>query len=300
VREGTLEDRSSRRAAKAQHQQLVANPDPASGFACRIVHLVVTEAFAYAGYVLPTPRPLAHHGPSYLALLALLNERLVPRSYFEIGTHTGESLAAFSCDAVCVDPEFELRAKPTGVRARTLLYQMTSDAFFANHDLHRDIPGGPDICFLDGMHHAEFLLRDFINAERYCHANSLILLHDCLPTTLRMADRRRFVDDTEDMATRHLWTGDVWRVMRALRRHRPDLKLRMFNCPPSGLIACTDLDPHSDVLAQGYDAIVDEMLAESLSDIGLDAVWQTYPLIDTAAATLRAATLPAMFPGLRG
>jgi len=260
---------------------------------------MVTEAFAYAGYVLPVPRPLAHHGPFYLTLLALLNERLAPRSYFEIGTHTGESLSVFSCDAVCVDPEFELRERPTGARGRTLLYQMTADDYFANQDLRRDFPDGPDICFLDGMHHAEFLLRDFINTERYCHAGSLILLHDCLPTTLRMADRRRFVDETEALATRHLWTGDVWRVIRALRRHRPDLTVRMFNCPPSGLIAITGLDPRSAVLAQHYQTIVEEMLAESLSDIGLHAVWQTYPLIDTVAATLRAATLPAMFPGLR-
>jgi hypothetical protein len=263
------------------------------------VRLVVTEASPRWDYVIQVPKPLAHHGMFYLTFLALLDTHLAPRSYFEIGTNSGDSLAAFSCDAICVDVEFQLAAKVTGPRARTLLYQMTADAFFARYDLHRDFPGGPDVCFLDGAHHSEVLLRDFINAERVCHAGSMILLHDCLPTNTRMAERRRLVDEAEAEVTRHHWTGDVWRVIRALRRHRPDLEVRLLDCPPSGLVVCTGLDPHSDVLARGYRAIVGEMLAESLSEIGLDAVWETYPLIDTAALALHVEDLTAIFPVLR-
>ena len=49
-------------------------------------------------------------------------------------------------------------------------------------------PKGPDIAFLDGMHRAEYLLRDFMNTERFSHERTLILLHDCLPVNARMAD----------------------------------------------------------------------------------------------------------------
>ena len=230
VREGTLEDRSSRCAAGAPGRQ----PGAAGGFARRIVRPVVTEASPRSEYVIQVPRPPAHLGIFYQWFLPLLDGHLAPRSYFEIGTHTGDSLAAFSCDAICVDVDFQLAAKVTGRRARTLLYQMSADAFFASYDLHRDFPAGPDICFLDGLHYSEVLLRDFINAERSCHAGSLILLHDCLPTNVRMAQRERVVDDAEPEATRYYWTGDVWRVIRALRRHRPDLHVRLLNCPPTG------------------------------------------------------------------
>jgi hypothetical protein len=251
------------------------------------------------GYTMPVPIPLSHNGVYYPTFLAMLGEHLAPRSYFEIGTDTGVSLAAFSCDAVCIDPEFQLGEKPTGRRARTLLYQMTSDEFFSTYDLRRDFPAGPDICFLDGMHLSECLLRDFINAERSCHAGSLILMHDCLPTNLRMAQRKREVDEAEPEETRYHWTGDVWRVIRALCRHRPDLQVRLLDCPPTGLVACTGLDPASEALAQNYPAIVGEMLAESLSEIGLETVWETYPMIDTNALAQRLDDLIALFRGVR-
>ena len=260
---------------------------------------MVTEEPAGSAYEIAVPTPPAHLGVFYQWFLPLLNEHLAPRSYFEIGTHTGGSLAAFSCDAICVDVDFQLTANVTGRRARTLLYQMSADAFFASHDLRRDFPTGPDICFLDGLHYCEVLLRDFINAERSCHAGSLILLHDCLPTNVRMAQRERVVDEAEPEATRYHWAGDVWRVIRALRRHRPDLHVRLLDCPPTGLVACTGLDPRSGVLAERYAMIVDEMLAEKLPVIGLESVWNTYPLIGSAALARHPKDMPTIFAGLR-
>ena len=38
-----------------------------------------------------------------------------------------------------------------------------------------------DLAFIDGMHHFEFALRDFINVEKYCSADSIILIHDVYP-----------------------------------------------------------------------------------------------------------------------
>ena len=43
--------------------------------------------------------------------------------------------------------------------------------------------------------------------------------------------------------------------------------------------------------------IVDEMLAEKLPVIGLEAVWNTYPLIDTTALAQHPEDLPRDIPG---
>ena len=58
---------------------------------------------------------------------------------------------------------------------------MTSDEFFAEHDL-RELLGGPvELAFIDGLHLFEQVLRDFVNLERCSTAHTVIILHDCLP-----------------------------------------------------------------------------------------------------------------------
>src|SRR5205807_717979 len=142
----------------------------------------------------------------------------------------------------------------------------TSDEFFRSHTIRQFFPNGPDIAFLDGMHRFEYLLRDFINTERECHSRSLILMHDCLPTNERMAERSPRIDETEAHETRGCWTGDVWRMLPILRRHRPDLRLLVLDCPPTGLVACTHLNPESRLLSQNYHAIVDEFVQIELAE----------------------------------
>ena len=40
------------------------------------------------------------------------------------------------------------------------------------------------VAFIDGMHLAEYALRDVINTERYCHAASVIVVDDVLPAMI--------------------------------------------------------------------------------------------------------------------
>jgi hypothetical protein len=217
----------------------------------------------------------------YLDFLGALATSLAPRSYFEIGTETGPSLARFTCDALCVDPAFRLAGNVTGQRKRSLFFQMTADQFFAEYDLRLFYPRGVDIAFLDGMHRFEYLLRDFMNTERCCHDGSLILIHDCLPVNLRMADRRRLTDDTEDESTRFWWAGDVWRLVPILKKYRPDLRVLFLDCPPTGLVAVTDLNPRSEVLRHAYYAILDEFSRLELSSYGLDQLWSLFPTLNS-------------------
>ncbi len=47
-------------------------------------------------------------GEDYLAVLGRLHSALSPKSYFEIGTNSGNSLAIAQCRSLAVDPEFKL------------------------------------------------------------------------------------------------------------------------------------------------------------------------------------------------
>ncbi len=228
-----------------------------------------------------------HEGIDYIGFMAYFDALLHPNAYFEIGTNMGDSLRAFRCDAVAVDPtiQFEGHADHNviGGRKRAFFFQMTSDDFFREHTIRHFLPKGPDIAFLDGLHLFEYLLRDFINTEAECHERSMILLHDCLPMNTRMAERTFRVDAAEDPATQTFWTGDVWRMLPILKKYRPDLRIVALNCPPTGLVAVMQLDPGSRVLRQHYHAITAEFSALTLEEYGIDRLWNEYPIADSRA-----------------
>ncbi len=55
------------------------------------------------------------------------------------------------------------------------------------------------------------------------------------------------------------WVGDVYKLLWALARHRPDLKIRTVLTPPSGLVVIRHLDPDSSVLKTNLSAIEQEL-----------------------------------------
>src|SRR5690349_5859629 len=117
----------------------------------------------------------------YFDLLRRLHVAMRPRTYLEIGVHTGMSLelASPGTSIVGIDPVPAIR-RPINHTSR--LFFETSDDFFEKHDVHEILGGRPiDMAFIDGMHLFEFALRDFINIERYCARGSVVLVHDCYP-----------------------------------------------------------------------------------------------------------------------
>lgn len=237
----------------------------------------------------------AHQGVHYLDFLAMLDQQLAPRAYLEIGTNTGASVERFSCDAVCIDPKLLIERNVWARRRRAFLFQMTADDFFRDEDLRAYFPKGPDITFLDGMHLFEYLLRDFINTERQCHAQSLILLHDCLPLTPRMARRVYAVGDEAEGEYRWAWTGDVWKTLYALKLFRPDLMIHFLDCPPTGLIAVRRLAPASTALSGRYDEIVARIGRLELDEAKLDELWSLYPTIATGDLSPASHDVSAIF-----
>ena len=99
--------------------------------------------------------------------------------------------------------------------------------FFAHHDVGALFGGARiELAFIDGMHRFEFALRDFAAVERLADRQATILVHDCYPLDRRTAERVR---------STVFWSGDCWRLILALKKHRPDLAINTIATAPTGL-----------------------------------------------------------------
>jgi hypothetical protein len=209
-------------------------------------------------------------GEQYIAFLRRLHAHLEPETYLEIGTNKGESLAVARCRSLAIDPRFLLEEDVVGSKEACLLFQMPSDRFFAKYDPEALLGKAVDLAFLDGMHLAEYLYRDFVNVERHCTRNSVILLHDCIPTDVYITLRDMDSPLREQFSTRPgWWAGDVWKFVVLLKRLRKDLVIHAFDAAPTGLIAVTNLDPSSNVLSEAYFAALREIQSLDLLKYGL-------------------------------
>ena len=228
-------------------------------------------------YIKATPVEIGHPGIGYLDFLTLTSKYLVPRLYFEIGTNTGMSLRQFICNSICVDPHFTLQGNVLTSKRCTTFYQMTSDEFFRTS--HREMfTPGIDVAFLDGLHRFEYLLRDFMNTEKYCSDRATVLIHDCLPTSPEMVERH-----SETCVN---WAGDVWKFLFVLKQYREDLVIRVFDCPPTGLVGCTRLDPSNDALKKNYHRIL-EQFGRMQWESNAHELWQLFPVVDTGLLRTR-------------
>lgn len=191
-------------------------------------------------------------GPDYNEWLKLFHDEMQPATYIEIGLGHGRSLALAGpgTRTIGIDPfqgSWE-RLNFVCPHAPATLFQLTSDDFFANHDLRKILcQESFDLCFIDGLHLFEQTLKDFINLERYARKDSVILIHDCLPIAPIVAERERSTG---------FWVGDVWRIIPCLKAFRPDLKIVTIPTKPSGLGVVTDLDSTSTVLSDNFEEIV--------------------------------------------
>ena len=218
----------------------------------------------------------------YRTVLQGLHRNLSPKTYFEIGTFGGATLKLASCASIAVDPHFQVTTDVVEKKPVCHFFQTTSDAFFRENNVTDIFKAPIDIAFLDGMHLYEFLFRDFINTEKHCRKNSIIILHDCLPMDDVMTRRKRS-DSNEGSDYPGYWTGDVWKVVSILREFRPDLRMFATNAAPTGLIFLTNLDPTSSLLEDRYQEIVDKYRHTTLTEYGLERYWTEFKMIPTTS-----------------
>ena len=131
-------------------------------------------------------------------------------SYCEIGVAGGECFQAIVCEnKTSVDPE-PLSAS---------VLKMTSDHFFENFEQLN--PANFDIYFIDGLHHADQVLKDINNALNHLKPGGTIVCHDMLPINEKM--------QTIPIGDNVEWTGDCWKAWVELRKTRSDLFMNVVN-----------------------------------------------------------------------
>jgi Methyltransferase domain len=213
----------------------------------------------------------------YLDFLRTLHERLVPRTYLEIGVARGHSLALSRCRSIGIDPGFRVDQQLVGPAS---LIRTTSDEYFAalQQASARPFARLPvDLAFIDGMHHFEYALRDFIGVERYCTPASVVAFDDVLPRNVEEAARGGEPPD---------WTGDVFRIAAALAANRPDLRLLTVDTEPTGTLLVTDLDPASGVLQVCLDDIVREYVQPDPQSVPQEVLERTDAIAAEEALSL--------------
>ena len=222
-------------------------------------------------------------GEDYHVVLQRLHQALRPRTYLEIGSRNGLSLQLSECASIAIDPAFDLRVDVVGAKPECHLYKQTSDTFFGSRNPSQIFGASIDLAFLDGLHLFEYLLRDIGNVERHCRRNSVLVLHDCVPVETGLA--RRDEAEITPLADHHAgwWTGDVWKVVPILRKHRPDLALHAIDAHPTGLILITGLDPASTELSSAYYGILEEWRKVTLEQYRLDRFFEDLDLISTSS-----------------
>ena len=185
----------------------------------------------------------------YLDFMARLHEALEPPTYLEVGVRHGDSLALARCPSIGIDPAFRLEVE---IPPEAALFEETSDAYFERPEPLAPLAGRPvALAFIDGMHLAEFALRDFINVERLTAWTSVVVFDDILPRDADEAARERYT---------RAWTGDIYKLPYILARHRRDLIALRVGTRPTGLLVVLGLDADSRVLSERYEDIEREIL----------------------------------------
>lgn len=138
-------------------------------------------------------------------IINALIEKYNFKSYLEIGVESGRNYYAIKCDnKIGVDPD--ITSKST--------IKKTSDEFFKSNKKTFDI------CFIDGLHHAEQVYKDAINCLKFLNEGGIILFHDMMPDSELCAKVPREQDT---------WTGDCYKAFVKLRAERNDLEMFVIN-----------------------------------------------------------------------
>lgn len=205
----------------------------------------------------PHAKSIEHKGLTHRRAIPEICKKVNAKTYIEIGYADGRCFSQVDVPVkMSVDPD------PS---AHGCTHVMTSDDFFINeapmlnkHNVKLDVS------FIDGLHVFEFALRDFIGVEKYSRKDSIVLFHDCLP---------RNKNEVTRIKCQPPWTGDVFKVLFALRKWRKDLKIMPLDSEPTGLGLVTNLNPESTILEENYEEIIREFIDLTYENINFNEVY---------------------------
>lgn len=175
--------------------------------------------------------------------LGRVHRSLAPRGYLETGVWMGHSLRLAQCPAVGIDPYPDVRVN---LDPRHHVVETTSDEFF-DREGALDLVPSIDLAYIDGLHLIENALLDFMNVEKFGHADTVVVIDDVHPNHPVQAQRRR---------ASKAWTGDVWKIAPILREQRSDLILLPVDTYPTGSLVVIGLDPENRQLWGLFDLLL--------------------------------------------
>lgn len=189
-------------------------------------------------------------------LLKALHTKVAPRTYLETGVADGSSLTLSRVPSIGIDPAFHIQAE---LLADIQLVRTGSDEFFARRDPLAHLPIDIiDLAFIDGMHLAEYALRDYLGVERFTHPASVVVFDDMLPRNVDEAARRRHTV---------AWTGDVYKAVDAIREYRPNALVFEVDTTPTGTVVVLNPDATCNGVMAEYDDWMDVAMAEDPQDV---------------------------------
>jgi hypothetical protein len=136
--------------------------------------------------------------------------------YLEIGVEYGECFnETHFVNKVGVDPDPKFCSNV----GQTLILQ-TSDDFFKQYNITQQF----DVIFIDGMHQAEYVLRDINNCIQILSTNGTIFMDDILPLNYNEQLKIPIKHYYENGILKYgeNWTGDVWKVVYHLLKKYKD------------------------------------------------------------------------------
>lgn len=136
----------------------------------------------------------------------LLSHRSGPTRYLEIGVRNPDDNYnhIVADEKYSVDPGVEYKENPVD-------FKVTSDEFFdllsQNEILSSDIQF--DVIFIDGLHLAEQVDKDIVNALKFVKSDGFVVLHDCNPPTEWHARENFYYRNTPAAG---YWNGTTWKA----------------------------------------------------------------------------------------
>ncbi len=160
-----------------------------------------------------------------IEIINLIIRHFECESYLEIGLRNPEEcFNLIECqDKDSVDPGYESTIN-------LAKYKYTSDSFFSllgSGSLDKPSDYKWDIIFIDGLHTADQVERDILNAINHLSHNGTIVLHDCNPPTEDYARAEYYNFSTPAGG---IWNGTVWKCIYKFRSLRPDLDICVADC----------------------------------------------------------------------
>jgi hypothetical protein len=201
----------------------------------------------------------------YRTFLQQVHETIKPKLYLEIGVRDGSSFTLSKCLSFGVDPAFVINKE---IRNDCRLYRLSSDDFFEQINFKTESRGLPlDFAFIDGMHLSEYAFRDFVNVLKLSTPDTIIIFDDIIPQVMEVTCRTQL---------KGAWTGDVYKVIPALREYMPSLGITTVDTTPSGLAIIYNLDPTDTTLLDASKEIQQRLLSDDYTIATLGALRSSF------------------------